>query len=193
MEKITDQEIVAKVLAGDTSYFQYLLVRYQDHVAKLVYFNLHDVNAVEDVTQETFLRAFKYLKSYRQDKSMKNWLFAIAANLCRKWNQKRLLTIPLRTLFHLSTKENVAEEVIQSQYAEEIKDLLHALPPKEAVVLTLHYINALTITETSGVLEIPVGTVKSRLNRGLVRLRETVLSEASAGRESYGQGSTREI
>lgn len=191
MEKITDQEIVAKVLAGETEYFRHLLVRYQEPVAKLAYFNLHDDNAVEDVTQETFMRAFKYLKSYQQDKSMKNWLFAITTNLCRKWNQRRRLTIPLRTIFHLSSDEDVADDVIQSQYAREIRELLLTLPPKEAVVLTLHYINDLTITETSEVLKIPKGTVKSRLNRGLDRLRETDLSETSVGRETYGPRSTR--
>ncbi len=192
VEKITDQDIVAKVLAGEARYFQYLLARYQGPVAKLVYFNLHDSHAVEDVTQETFLRAFKYLKSYDPDKPMKRWLFAIAANLCRRWNQKRLLTIPLKTLFHLSSDENVAEEVVQSQYAKEIRGLLRTLPPKEAVVLTFHYINSLTIQETSEVLGIPEGTVKSRLNRGLGRLRDSVLLETSAGREAHGHRNVKE-
>ncbi len=177
MRQITDQEIVVKVLAGEDYHFRHLVRRYQKPLARLIYFHLRDANEVEDVTQETFIRAYHYLATYNQKLPLKNWLFAIAVNLCRSWRRKRIFTVPLKAVLPLAAKEDVAEDVMQSEGAREIKSLLLKLPPKESIVLILHYINSFTIKETAEILGIPAGTVKSRLNRGLRRLRNTVFKE----------------
>lgn len=184
MAKIRDQEIVGRVLEGQEDYFRHLVQRYQQPVAKFIYFNLPSANEVEDLTQETFLRAYRYLKSYDPRQSFKNWLLAIAANLCRHWRRRRIVTVPLKTIFHLPSSENVALEVLENEAVREVKNLLGGLPPKEAAVLTLHYINTLTIREIAAALKIPEGTVKSRLNRGLNRLRQGNVKK-STGRDPH--------
>lgn len=98
--RITDQQIVAEVLAGKTEYFRYLVQRYQQSIAKLAYFHLGDLHQAEDVTQETFVRAYKCLAGYKPERSMRNWLLAIAANLCRKYHLQRVLTVSLQSVFH---------------------------------------------------------------------------------------------
>ncbi len=165
--------------------------RYEEPVAKLIYFNLGDPNEVEDLTQETFLRAYKYLHSYNHKQSLQNWLLAIAANLCRRWHRHKLFTVPLTQIFHLSGPENVAATAVRNQTAEELRGLLNKLPNKEAIVLTLHYINELTIREVAQVLAIPEGTVKSRLNRGLNGMRRQL--KANVGRDYDGQQIDRTI
>lgn len=171
MADITDQELVKRILAGEVEYFADLVSRYQESIAKFIYFNVGRSTDVEDLTQETFLRAYKYLASYKQKHSLKNWLLAIAANLCRGWYRKRIFTVPLKHIFTLPSEENVAETALHNHAAAEIKNMLSTLPAKEASVLTLHYINELTLKEVASALGIPAGTVKSRLNRGLNRLR----------------------
>ena len=69
MEKITDQDIVARVLHGNIDSFRHLVERYQQPVSKLIYFKLKDSSDVDDLTQETFIRAYKYLHSYNPSKS----------------------------------------------------------------------------------------------------------------------------
>lgn len=145
--------------------------RYQQQVAKLIYFKLNNSSDVEDLTQETFVRAYKYLQSYNPEKSMLNWLLAIAMNLCTSWNRKQLVTIPLKNLFHLATEDNVSKKALEQHYFSELKNLIHKLPHKERDVLILHYLHELAISEVGELLKIPTGTVKSRLNRGLTRLR----------------------
>lgn len=84
MEEITDQEIAARVLAGEVNYFRLIVERYQQSIIKFIYYNIPNPNVVEDIAQETFFRAYKYLHSYNPDQTMKNWLFAIAVNQCRR-------------------------------------------------------------------------------------------------------------
>lgn len=191
MGRITEQELVNRVLSGETHCFRDLVRRYEEPVAKLIYFNLGDMNEVEDLTQETFLRAYKYLHSYDQKQSLQNWLLAIAANLCRRWHRQKILTVPLKHIFHLSSAENVAEAAVRNQAAEELRELLNTLPNKEAIVLTLHYINELTIREVAAVLSIPEGTVKSRLNRGLNRMRRRL--KTNVGRDYDGRQIDRTV
>lgn len=181
--KITDQQIVREVLAGNDDYFRYLVQRYQEPIAKLAFFHIQDIHQAEDITQETFVRAYKYLPSYKPEQSMKNWLFAIAVNLCREWHRRMVFTVPLKSIFHLHAPENVVEEVIRDENVHEIKTWLNSLPAKESIVLVLHYINEFTIREVAEILDIPEGTVKSRLNRGLGRLRQTIQAEPAVGRE----------
>ena len=84
MEEITDQEIAARVLAGEVNYFRLIVERYQQSIIKFIYYNIPNPNVVEDIAQETFFRA--YLHSYNPDQTMKNWLFTIAVNQCRRQN-----------------------------------------------------------------------------------------------------------
>lgn len=181
--KITDQQIVREVLAGNDGCFKILVQRYQEPIARLAFFHLKDIHQAEDITQETFLRAYTYLSGYKTEQSMRNWLFAIAANLCRKWHRQRIFTVPLKSIFHLQASECVEKEVLHSAEIHETKALLNSLPAKESIVLVLCYINGLTIREVAEVLGIPEGTVKSRLNRGLGRLRQSVFAEHAVGRE----------
>lgn len=169
---ITDQEIVANVLAGDLEMFCHIIDRYQQPISKLIYFNLKNTNIVEDLTQETFIRAYKYLPKYNPHKSLKNWLLVIAKNQCNTWYHKQLITVPIKVLFNLTTNDDVSNQVITNQNFYEIKQLVQSLPSKERDVIILHYIQELSISEVGELLKIPVGTVKSRLNRGLIRLRK---------------------
>ena len=179
---ITDAELVAQVLAGDVDAYRQIVERHQQAVAKLIYFKVSNPSDVEDLTQETFLRAFSYLHSYNPEKPLRTWLLSIAVNICRSWKRKQLVTVPLRNLFHLAN-DDTSSRAIANHHFWELRRLLEGLPQKERDVLVLHYVHELTLGEIGGVLGIPLGTVKSRLNRGLKRMRKGVYVE---GREKGG-------
>ena len=106
---MTEQQEVQKVLLGDTDHFATLIESHQHDVARVITFTQGTSDQVEDLTQETFLRAFRYLSSYKVEHSFRNWLLAIAVNVCRqKWRRDKLL-LPLHTIKEIAGAERVEE------------------------------------------------------------------------------------
>lgn len=169
-------------MAGDLTAFELIVERYQQDVAKLALFTTNDPNIVEDVSQETFIKAFQYLESYDLCKSLRNWLLAIAANQSRTSLKKKKTTLPLQQL-DMVANENIQEKVEGSMLLRKVLDCLAKAPFKQREVLVLHYIHELTLTEIQHLLRIPLGTVKSRLNRGLDRLRKELGEVSFEGEE----------
>ena len=184
--KTTDVELIHRVLDGDDSAFTVLVKKYQKQVHALVWRKIGDFHIAEEITQDTFLKAYQELATLKKPQSFASWLYVIAANNCSTWlRKKRLPTEPLDdTRLQKATysghviAEN--ERVTAEAQREAVKRLLAKLQESERTVITLHYFGEMSSAEIGAFLGVSANTVRSRLRRAQQRLKkeEPMIREA---------------
>ena len=181
MEREDDVQLIQRTLSGDDAAFGILLQRYQKSVHALVWRKLGDFHIAEDITQETFLQAYKKLSTLKNHNQFAGWLYVIADRLCIDWSRKRRLITesledtPVEDIERSSYIQHVSEarDTEHTEHRRElVKKLLAKLPESERTVVTLYYLGEMTAKEIGKFLGVSVGTIKSRLRRGRKRLQE---------------------
>ena len=181
MEREDDVQLIQRTLSGDDAAFGILLQRYQKSVHALVWRKLGDFHIAEDITQETFLQAYKKLSTLKNHNQFAGWLYVIADRLCIDWSRKRRLITesledtPVEDIERSSYIHHVSEQrdtERTERRRELVKKLLAKLPESERTVVTLYYLGEMTAKEIGKFLGVSVGTIKSRLRRGRKRLQE---------------------
>jgi RNA polymerase sigma-70 factor (ECF subfamily) len=167
-----DREIVRRVLAGDDAAFGRIVSRWQGPLVNLAYRFARDPGRAEDLAQEAFLRAYRTLRSWREDSAFSTWLFALAMNLFRS----ELRRIPPRTVSiedvgELRDVRSGTEEADQSDRDRLVRAAVAALPAKYREAMIVFYFHRSDVVVTAKTLGIPEGTVKARLHRGRNLLR----------------------
>ena len=181
MEREDDVQLIQRTLSGDDTAFGILLQRHQKSVHALVWRKIGDFHIAEDITQDTFLQAYKKLSTLKNHSQFAGWLYVIADRLCIDWSRKRRLITQ-------SLEDTPVEEVERSSYThhvsaereterterryELVRKLLAKLPESERTVVTLYYLGEMTTKEIGKFLGVSVDTIKSRLRRGRKRLQE---------------------
>ncbi|MBG0827701.1 RNA polymerase sigma factor [Planomonospora sp. ID67723] len=172
-----DDEAIARSLAGDLSAYEALVTRYSA-LAHRTAAMLGAGDEAEDVVQEAFVKAYRHLATFRRDSPFRPWLLRIVANethnLTRSRGRRAELTVRLTGLTPQGTDgagdpEHVAVAVDRRT---RLLDAVRTLPERERHAVVCRYFLQLSEAETAQVLDLPVGTVKSRTSRGLARLRE---------------------
>ena len=177
-----DAQLIQRILQGDQEAFSPLVRKYQKGVHALVWRKIGDFHIAQEITQDTFLTAYKKLGTLKNHTQFSGWLYVIAANLCRDWFRKNRMPV---TESLEATEANEVEKVSYSQYVAEeqateadetrrevVKELLKKLPESERTVMTLHYLGEMTIKAVSEFLGVSQNTVKSRLRRARNRLKK---------------------
>ncbi|MBT4945190.1 MAG: sigma-70 family RNA polymerase sigma factor, partial [Candidatus Marinimicrobia bacterium] len=157
--------------------------RYKDRLVNFVYRFLHDMTDAEDMVQETFLKVYKNKHAYREIAKFSTWIYTIAGNLARSELRKRKRR-KTYTMSALSFDDNEftpvdpgkdTEGIVFNSYAgEEIMKAIYALPEPFKTIIILRDIQELSYEDISTILDIPMGTVKSRVNRARLKLQETL-------------------
>jgi len=177
----TDVELIKRTLSGDQDAFTVLVRRYDKRVHALAWRKTGDFHIAEDITQDTFLRAYRNLGTLKNPNLFAGWLYVIANRLCDTWFKRSrpqlqsLEATPTAELeetlysdFTMKQREKRASE----QRIDLVKRLLQRLPESERIVITLHYLAESTIKEISEFLGVSQNTVKSRLYRARQRLQK---------------------
>ena len=181
MEREEDVQLIQRTLSGDDTAFGILLQRHQKSVHALVWRKIGDFHTAEDITQDTFLQAYKKLSTLKNHNQFAGWLYVIADRLCIDWSRKRRLTTqsledtPVEEIARSSYTRHVSEqrETERTEHRNElVKKLLAKLPESERTVVTLFYLGEMTTKEIGKFLGVSVDTIKSRLRRGRKRLQE---------------------
>ncbi|MEN6426133.1 MAG: RNA polymerase sigma factor [Phycisphaerales bacterium] len=139
----------------------------------------HDRQISEDLTQETFLRAWYHIGQLREGKALNGWLFRIAGNVSRL-HRRRLKgkdSVSLDSVEAPADGVDGSLEVGQQEQRDRVRQAVERLPWKLRQAVVLHYMEQLTIAEAADAAGIREGTLKSRLNRGLEALRKEVTDE----------------
>ena len=187
--KSTDAALIHRTLNGDDTAFAELVKKYQKQVHALVWRKIGDFHVAEELTQDTFLKAYQRLATLKKPHSFASWLYVIAANDCSTWlRKKRLWTQSLEDTSSPQLEKAtysgyvIAENERTSAEAQRdvVKRLLAKLQESERTVITLFYFAEMTCKEISEFLGVSANTIKSRLSRARQHLKkeEPMIREA---------------
>jgi RNA polymerase sigma-70 factor (ECF subfamily) len=176
-DDIVQPDVIERALQGDETAFRLLVDEHREAVFRLAYLLLGDADDAEDVAQETFIRALRYLHRYDSKRALRPWLLSITANLAR--NRRRSLGrywAALQRLAGQTSAESTAPEMLSMQALEShaLWQAVRRLTHTEQEVIFLRYFLELSVAEAAEALGVQPGTVKSRLHRALKRLREVI-------------------
>lgn len=183
--KPSDQDIVEAVLAGQQHRFAELVERYQRQIVNYVYRMIHDYEDAVDLSQDVFLKAYSALDSYRPKYPFPAWLFRIARNATiDEIRRRRLSTVsldePLETSDGSIEREPAGEGagpedlVLENELHERVEAAMARLPDKYREPLVLRHAAEMSYEEIAEALELPLGTVKTRIFRAREALRDSL-------------------
>ena len=177
---MSDEELVARSIGGDTDSFNQLIKRWEKPIFALAYRTLGREEDARDVTQETFLRAFRAINGFKGEAKFSSWLYRIALNLCRDWIRRERRTPVIATpegvdLVELAGEgdevEPFDEVVARRDLSKTVQRVMRALPEEQRTAIVLKEYHGLTFQEIADTLGCPLSTVKTRLYQGLTVLR----------------------
>jgi RNA polymerase sigma-70 factor (ECF subfamily) len=188
----TDWELVEAFLAGNEDSFAVLVERHISMTYKFTYRYLGNADDTNDVVQEVFIKAWKYLKRFDVDRNFKTWLLTIAKNTALDFIKKKkpLLFSKIEEgdgdldaflAPYLESADLPDEMLSKKDTREHLESVLNELAPSYRTVLTLRYNEHLKFREIAEVLQEPIDTVKSKHRRGLILLRKA-LGDSLPGR-----------
>lgn len=180
----TDLELVKRVQSGDKSAFDILVIKYQQKVINLVTRYVHDPHIAMDVSQESFIKAYRGLKNFRGDSAFYTWLYRISINTAKNYLVSRSRRMPDDDidaqeaeqyegggmLRDISTPEN---QVLSNEIQGTLKKAIEALPDDLRIAITLRELEGLSYEEIAEAMDCPIGTVRSRI----FRARESIEAE----------------
>ena len=177
-----DYHLIEQCRAGDTSAVEHFVQTYQTDLYRLSLSILDDSNEAEEATQEALLAALRALDAFHGASSLKTWLFSITVNICRTRLQRHKrhdqLQRILNGIFKRESISSVEDHAIQKESNEALWHAIHAMNEKHRIPIVLRYYHDLSVAEIANILQIPEGTVHSRLNTAR-RLLHDVLKEGS--------------
>lgn len=183
-----DAMLVERAVAGDEKAFELLVIKYQRRIQRLIGRMVRDVDLVEDIAQETFIRAYRALAQFRGEAQFYTWLYRIAVNTAKKalMDLKRNPTVsenffksgdddetsPLEN--DLISSETPDAVLASKEIAEMVNAAMEALPEELRQAITLREIEGLSYEEISEVMSCPIGTVRSRIFRAREAISEKI-------------------
>lgn len=174
--QLADEDLLERVVAGDAAAFEVVYDRHNQVVFSLAMRLVGDPQAAQDLTQEAFLSAWRSAAGYSQARgSVRSWLLAIVRN--RGIDRLRNLDAARRRRAALEAEEvsrvspDAAEIAVNRATAQHVQKKLGDLPAEQEQAISLAYFGGYTHSEIAELLDLPLGTVKTRLRRGLASLR----------------------
>ncbi len=185
MSKESDEQLIFNYLKGDEKSLEILIQRYLKPVYTFIYRHINNVHEAEDITQEVFVRMWRNIKKFDQQKSFKTWIFSIAKNAAIDFLRKKKI-IPfsefeneddgnalVETLVDSSPLPN---EILEKKNVEEmLTNAIEKLSPKYRMVIFLRYNDHFTFREIADSLGESLNTVKSRHRRALAWLKKLLI------------------
>jgi len=172
-----DQRLVERVQRGDKQAFGLLVSKYQRKLMRLLSRLIRDAGEVEDVAQETFIKAYRALPSFRGDSAFYTWLYRIGINTAKNYLVSQGRRAPTSTGFDSEEAESFEEGeqlrdintpermLLSKQIGETVESAMQALPEELRTAIVLRELEGLSYEEIAGIMDCPIGTVRSRIFR----------------------------
>ncbi|HOZ21439.1 MAG TPA: sigma-70 family RNA polymerase sigma factor [bacterium] len=180
LSQLSDEELIQRFQEGDQYAFDLIVHRYKDALFNFTYRYLGNSQEAEDVVQETFLRIFRNRFAYRQIAKFSTWIYTIAGNLAKTELRKRKRRRQVYTSdmgfddkeFEIVDTKADTEREVDSMLTEKlIQAAIDKLPERFRKVILLVDVQELSYEEVSKIMRVPLGTVKSRVNRARLKLQ----------------------
>jgi len=181
---VTDRDEAALLIRareGDASAFQALLGPVIPSLRRLAFAFTGNWDEADDLAQETLVKAFRGLDSFSARSSLATWIYAVARSVCRDWyrsrsSRQRRDTQSLRESLPTDALQQ-EETLVERERSRELWESVQTLDPEFRTTLVLCDVEGLSYSEVAEILGVPVGTVRSRLNRARGRLRKLIVRE----------------
>jgi RNA polymerase sigma-70 factor (ECF subfamily) len=181
-----DQQLVERAQRGDKQAFGLLVAKYQRKLMRLLSRLIRDSAEVEDVAQESFIKAYRALPSFRGDSAFYTWLYRIGINTAKNFLVSQGRRAPTTTEFDSEEAEtfeegdqlrdiNTPERMLQSkQIGETVEAAMEALPEELRTAIVLRELEGLSYEEIAGIMDCPIGTVRSLIFRAREAIAERI-------------------
>ena len=195
-----DAALVAALKAGSDEAFAMLIAQYSQPLYSLIARSLQDPADAADITQEVFIKVFRNIRSFHGEASLRTWLYRIAlheaSNQRRWWTRHKRQEITIDTAATGTDEEDEAmclsatlrdsgftpcDQVIHGELKVRVDEALRQLPEAFRTVVVLREMEGFSYEEIGEVLNVPAGTVKSRLKRGRAALKQILLAAGLGG------------
>jgi RNA polymerase sigma-70 factor, ECF subfamily len=180
-----DATLVLRFREGDDGAFAALVERYEARTRRLAYGFLRDSQSAEDVAQDSFLQAYRRIRSLKQPSSFRSWLFSIVVNRARdelrhrsRYDEVEDLEVPLRA----ASDDPSEDQIVESRELRGfLRRFIAELPAKYREPLLLKEVEGMTYAEIAELLGMPMGTAQIRIHRARLRLRERLVAAGIHG------------
>jgi RNA polymerase sigma-70 factor (ECF subfamily) len=184
MRNLSDQEIIDSVRIGNDSDYSIIVNRYKNKAFSMLKRMLKNDLDAEEVLQDCFLKAYNSLSSFKGEAKFSTWFYRIVYNtaLTRLSSQKRKTEAEMTSVedhFDLESQYN-ADDIEKQDLQEFVRDIITNLPERYSAIITMFYLNEMSIEEISEVMQITVSNVKVMLHRSRNSLRDLVLKSKLA-------------
>jgi len=177
--KLSDEKLILRFQEGDINAYNELVKRYKDRLLNFIFRYFNNREQAEDVVQDTLIKLYTHASYYKNIAKFSTWIFTIAKNnaLTELRKNKRKQTDSLWTedgkVIDINSKEQSLDLKVQNEIAiDQLNKFLDEIPENFRMAVVLRDFQELSYDEISKILEIPVGTIKSRINRGRIQLAE---------------------
>ena len=199
VQQMSNQEelLLEKSKAGDVEAFEKLIEIYQKKIFNLAYRMIGNFDDANDLAQETFIRVFRSIASFKGQSAFSTWIYRITTNVCldelRKRKNKKEMSLDAEIQLEDGEmkRQIMSDDPLPDEVAErdEIRSIvsgaIDSLPEDQRLVITLRDIQGLSYDEIADVLDCPSGTVKSRINRARQALKNVLLTKRELFNEEY--------
>ncbi len=183
--KKNDIELVTKAKEGDSKAYDKLILLYKDAVYSIIYRMVHNKQEAEDLTQETFIKAYKSIGSFNEAYAFSTWLFKIATNGCiDHFRKRKLKTYSMEETVRYKDDElrqeyadpepGIDHQLEHKERAQMIRQAIEQLPEKYRIVIEMRHQQEQSYEEIAQALSLPLGTIKARIFRAREMLNKNL-------------------
>lgn len=183
-----EKDLIRQSISGDIQSFERLIKDYQKMAYNVAYRIMGNEEDAKDMTQEALIKVFKNLKKFRMDSSFSTWLYRIVMNTCKDELRKKKMKVisidqPIETgdgqvYMELEDQRLKPDEIVASKETQkEVHQALQEVNETNRMVVVLRDIKGFSYSEISDIMDVPVGTIKSRINRGRQELKNILMNK----------------
>ncbi|MFO7810194.1 MAG: sigma-70 family RNA polymerase sigma factor [Candidatus Delongbacteria bacterium] len=182
LKKFTDEELMFRFQKGDENAYNEIVERFKNKLLNYIYYFMKDREAAEDIVQDTFIRVYLNKDKYKEIAKVSTWIYTIAKNLAKtalsrasKMNSFSITGKEGENDYEIKDKHSSTDDpVIKNELNDIIMSRINNLEEKFREIVILRDIDEMSYEEIAALLKIPTGTVKSRLNRARLNLRDSL-------------------
>lgn len=183
-----EKDLIIQSISGDIKSFEALIKGYQKMAYNVAYRIMGNEEDAKDMTQEAFIKVYRNIKGFRMDSSFSTWMYRIVMNTCKDELRKKKMKVisidqPITTddgqmQMELEDHGLKPDEIVESRETQkEVHEALQEIKETNRVVVVLRDIKGFSYAEISEIIDVPVGTIKSRINRGRQELKTILMNK----------------